>query len=82
MGARIRSLRLERGLSQAQVAEGMLSASYVSLVESGRRQPASSALNHIAERLGVDTGFLRDGIDAEVRRRARLASPDAHRAHR
>ena len=51
----------------------MLSASYVSLVESGRRQPASSALNHIAERLGVDTGFLRDGIDAEVRRRARLA---------
>ena len=73
VGARIRSLRLERGLSQAQVAEGMLSASYVSLVESGRRQPASSALGHIAERLGVDTGFLRDGIDAEVRHRARLA---------
>jgi tetratricopeptide (TPR) repeat protein len=72
VGARIRALRLERGLSQAQVAEGMLSASYVSLVESGRRQPASSALGHIAERLGVDTGFLRDGIDAEMRRRARL----------
>jgi tetratricopeptide (TPR) repeat protein len=72
VGARIRALRVERGLSQAQVAEGMLSASYVSLVESGRRQPASSALGHIAERLGVDTGFLRDGIDAEVRRRARL----------
>jgi transcriptional regulator with XRE-family HTH domain/lipopolysaccharide biosynthesis regulator YciM len=73
VGARIRALRLERGLSQAQVAEGMLSASYVSLVESGRRQPASSALGHIAERLGVDTGFLRDGIDAEARRRDRLA---------
>jgi tetratricopeptide (TPR) repeat protein len=73
VGARIRALRRERGLSQAQVAEGMLSASYVSLVESGRRQPASSALGHIAERLGVDAGFLRDGIDAEVRRRARLA---------
>jgi transcriptional regulator with XRE-family HTH domain len=73
VGARIRSLRIERGLSQAQVAEGMLSASYVSLVESGRRQPASSALGHIAERLGVDTGFLRDGIDADVRHRARLA---------
>ena len=73
IGARIRSLRLERGLSQAQVAEGMLSASYVSLVESGRRQPAMSALTHIADRLGVDTGYLRDGIDAEVRRRDRLA---------
>jgi transcriptional regulator with XRE-family HTH domain len=73
VGARIRALRLEQGLSQADVAAGMLSASYVSLVESGRRQPASAALNHIAERLGVDSGFLRDGIDAEVRRRARLA---------
>jgi tetratricopeptide (TPR) repeat protein len=73
VGARIRSLRLDRGLSQADVAGGMLSASYVSLVESGRRQPASAALQHIADRLGVDAGFLRDGVDAEVRRRARLA---------
>jgi transcriptional regulator with XRE-family HTH domain len=59
----------------------MLSASAVSRVESGRRQPASSALNHIAERLGVDTGFLRDGIDAEVRRRARLARAGAAKLH-
>ena len=73
MGGRIRSRRLELGLSQAEVAEGMLSASYVSLVESGRRQPATPALQHIAERLAVDIGFLRDGVDAEVRRRARLA---------
>jgi tetratricopeptide (TPR) repeat protein len=73
LGARIRTLRLERGMSQADVAAGMLSASYVSLVESGRRQPASSALGHIAEQLGVDPGFLRDGIDAHVRHRARLA---------
>ncbi|HJU97097.1 MAG TPA: helix-turn-helix transcriptional regulator [Jiangellaceae bacterium] len=73
VGTRIRSLRLERGLSQADVAGGTLSASYVSLVESGRRQPASAALQHIADRLGVDAGFLRDGVDAEVRRRARLA---------
>jgi tetratricopeptide (TPR) repeat protein len=73
VGVRIRSLRLERGLSQADVAGGMLSASYLSLVESGRRQPASAALQHIADRLGVDAGFLRDGVDAEVRRRARLA---------
>src|SRR5829696_7996180 len=73
VGTRIRALRLEKGMSQADVAEGMLSASYVSLVESGRRQPAIAALTHIADRLGVDTGFLRDGIDAEARRRARLA---------
>jgi tetratricopeptide (TPR) repeat protein len=51
----------------------MLSPSYLSLVESGRRQPAQAALEHIAERLRVDPGYLLDGIDAEVRRRARLA---------
>lgn len=61
------------GLSQAEIAEGMLSPSYVSLVESGRRQPAASALAHIAERLKVDVEYLRDGVDASVRTRARLA---------
>lgn len=73
VGQRIRDRRLELGLSQAEIAEGMLSPSYVSLVESGRRQPAASALAHIAERLRVDVEYLRDGVDASVRTRARLA---------
>ncbi|HEX6336621.1 MAG TPA: helix-turn-helix domain-containing protein [Jiangellaceae bacterium] len=73
VGRRIHARRLELGLTQAEVAAGMLSPSYLSLVESGRRQPAPAALAHIAERLGVDPGYLLDGIDAEVRRRARLA---------
>lgn len=73
IGRRIQARRLELGLTQAEVAAGMLSPSYLSLVESGRRQPAPGALEHIAERLGVDADYLRDGIDAEVRRRARLA---------
>ncbi|PSL08363.1 transcriptional regulator with XRE-family HTH domain [Haloactinopolyspora alba] len=73
VGQRIRSRRLELGLSQAEIAEGMLSPSYVSLVESGRRQPAASALAHIAERLRIDVEYLRDGVDASVRTRARLA---------
>lgn len=73
VGQRIRARRQELGLSQADIAEGMLSPSYVSLVESGRRQPAAGALAHIAERLGVDVEFLRDGVDASVRAKARLA---------
>src|SRR5919106_1335481 len=73
VGRRTHARRLELGLTQAEVAAGMLSPSYLSLVESGRRQPAPAALAHIAERLGVDPGYLLDGIDAEVRRRARLA---------
>lgn len=91
IGRRIQLRRLELGLTQAEVAAGMLSPSYLSLVESGRRQPAESALEHIAQQLGVDAGYLRDGIDAEARRRARLGLgqaeialhrgefPDAHK---
>ncbi|HEX6194686.1 MAG TPA: helix-turn-helix transcriptional regulator [Jiangellaceae bacterium] len=91
IGRRIQIRRLKLGLTQAEVAAGMLSPSYLSLVESGRRQPAESALEHIANQLGVDAGYLRDGIDAEARRRARLglgqaevalqrgAYPDAHK---
>ncbi|WP_083460072.1 tetratricopeptide repeat protein [Jiangella muralis] len=82
VGQRIRSRRLELGLSQAEIAEGMLSPSYVSLVESGRRQPASSALSHIAERLRIDVEYLRDGVDASVRTKARLALGRAEMALR
>lgn len=82
VGQRIRSRRLELGLSQAEIAEGMLSPSYVSLVESGRRQPAASALAHIAERLRIDVEYLRDGVDASVRTRARLALGRAEMALR
>lgn len=60
----------------------MLSPSYVSLVESGRRQPAASALAHIAERLRIDVEYLRDGVDASVRTRARLALGRAEKALR
>lgn len=82
VGQRIRSRRLELGLSQAEIAEGMLSPSYVSLVESGRRQPAASALSHIAERLRIDVEYLRDGVDASVRTKARLALGRAEMALR
>ena len=82
VGNRIRTRRLELGLSQADIAEGMLSPSYVSLVESGRRQPAASALAHIAERLKIDVEYLRDGVDASVRTQARLALARAEMALR
>lgn len=82
VGHRIRTRRLELGLSQADIAEGMLSPSYVSLVESGRRQPAASALAHIAERLHIDVEYLRDGVDASVRTQARLALARAEMALR
>lgn len=52
LGARIRRLRQERGLTQAQLAGERFSESYVSLIESGKRSPTAEALVHLAETLG------------------------------
>lgn len=64
LGRRIKKLRLERGLSQAQLAEPELSSAYISLIESGDRQPSDRALAFIAERLGLTLDELASGSPA------------------
>jgi len=83
LGARLRRLREEAGLSQAGLGSGHLSTSYVSLIESGRRVPSARALEHLAERLGTTVAHLRDGIAtdqvSQVRLEVDLAQLDAVR---
>jgi tetratricopeptide (TPR) repeat protein len=55
------------GLSQVQLAGEQLSASYVSLMEAGRRQPTDRVLQLLADRLGVTVEMLRDGVDPRAR---------------
>lgn len=62
LGSRIRSLRLERGLSQAELAGTTLSESYVSLIESGKRQPSRKAVAAIADRLGCSVDGLKQHV--------------------
>ncbi|MGW5049824.1 helix-turn-helix domain-containing protein [Actinokineospora sp. NPDC004072] len=52
-GVRLRALRLERGLSQAALAKGVMSTGYLSRLESGARPPTERMVAHLAERLGV-----------------------------
>src|SRR4051794_28475163 len=73
VGQRIRELRTRRGLSQEQLAGPGVSASYISLIESGHRQPSRSALDSIAAALGTTTEFLEHGEAAASRRRAELS---------
>ena len=61
IGARVRRLRLSRGLTQAQVAGPTLTGSHVSLVESGRRRPSPEAVAALASRLGTTPAYLIDG---------------------
>ncbi|NLT53403.1 MAG: helix-turn-helix domain-containing protein [Actinomycetales bacterium] len=59
-GDRLRELRLARGLSQAQLAGEDLSPSYVSLLESGKRQPSPEVTRLLADRLSCDAVELED----------------------
>lgn len=52
-GMRLRALRLERGLSQAALAEGGLSTGYLSRLESGARPPTDRVVEHLMMKLGV-----------------------------
>ena len=63
LGKRIRKLRIERGLSQEEVATPAFTAAYMSHVEHGKRRPSHEALSHIAERLGVSPEQLLSGRD-------------------
>jgi transcriptional regulator with XRE-family HTH domain len=65
LGQRLRVLRNERGLSQADLAGELVSASYVSLIESGKRLPEREVLEGLAHRLGVSTLYLESGVAPE-----------------
>ncbi len=67
LGARIRRLRKERGLSQRVLAGDDLSPSYVSLLESGQRNPTDDVLRILADRLQT--------TPAELTGNSELATP-------
>lgn len=71
VGQLIRRYRQRAGMSQSDLAGEDFSASYVSLIESGKRQPSDQALAAFAGRLGCSTEDLRthqvdDGTPAEL----------------
>jgi len=72
LGQRLRTLRIERGLSQADLAGDLVSPSYVSLIESGRRSPEREVLDGLARRLGCSALFLETGVAPEEINEQRL----------
>lgn len=52
-GQRLKKARRSAGLSQAELGAGRYSGSYISHLESGRRDPTPHVLQFVAERLGV-----------------------------
>ncbi|GAA4582647.1 hypothetical protein GCM10023194_18000 [Planotetraspora phitsanulokensis] len=65
VGQRIKAIRRQRGLSQAQLAHPELSDSYVSLIESGKRTPTPAVLELLAQKLDCSLTYLINGVTAE-----------------
>lgn len=61
LGKRLRALRIERGLSQADLAGDLVSPSYVSLIESDRRSPERNVLDGLARKLECSALYLESG---------------------
>ncbi|MFC4768406.1 helix-turn-helix domain-containing protein [Effusibacillus consociatus] len=53
IGHKIRELRIKRGLTQSDLADGIVTPSMISLIESERANPSEKVLRAIADRLGV-----------------------------
>src|SRR4051794_41750071 len=75
IGERLKRLRLERGLSQRELAAPGVSYAYISRIEAGTRQPSVKALRRLAAKLGVTADYLETGsdLDEETARELRLS---------
>lgn len=67
LGKRIRTLRVERGLSQEGFADRVvISRAYISFIEQGTRTASLEVLVHIAEILDVSLSELFLDVDRET----------------
>lgn len=67
-GERLRRLRQQRGLKQADLTDGGLSASYISRIESGNRAVTAHIAQVLADRLGVDVGVFQSNREISLTR--------------
>jgi tetratricopeptide (TPR) repeat protein len=69
LGERLRQLRVAAGLTQSELAGDRFSKEYVSQIERGKTRPTAGTIEWLADRLGVDAGFLASGVATDDRAR-------------
>ena len=69
LGERLRQLRVAAGLTQSELAGERFSKEYVSQIERGKTRPTRETIEWVAARLGVDPGFLANGVATDERGR-------------
>src|SRR5215210_4099555 len=70
LGDRVRQLRINRGLTQTDLAGDRFSKEYLSQIERGKTRPTPETIEWLASRLGVDRSFLETGVSSSDRDRA------------
>src|SRR5436309_6992245 len=63
VGARLKRLRLQLGLSQRDLSSPGVSYAYISRIEAGARTPSVKALRKLSQKLGVSVEYLETGRD-------------------
>jgi transcriptional regulator with XRE-family HTH domain len=77
VGERIRTRRLELGLSQRELSAPGVSYAYISRIEAGFRRPSVKALRKLAPKLGVSVYWLETGREDPAEQLARMVR-DGH----
>jgi tetratricopeptide (TPR) repeat protein len=80
LGARVRELRVARGMTQTELASDRFTKEYMSQIERGKTRPTERTLEWLADRLGVDRSFLETGISGGERLRSEAAIAQAEAA--
>lgn len=62
-GERLRKRRRERGISQTEASTGIVTASFLSLIESGKRTPSPKVAAALAARVGIAVDVAEAGPD-------------------
>jgi tetratricopeptide (TPR) repeat protein len=81
LGERLRQLRVAAGLTQSELAGERFSKEYVSQIERGKTRPTTETVEWLAARLGVDPGFLANGVATDERGRLEGALARAEALH-
>lgn len=76
VGEKIRSLRLSKLMTQAELAGGQITRNMLSAIEHGSALPSLSTALYLAERLGVPVGYLlsEESEEFSYRRMANIAN--------
>src|SRR5207248_1519343 len=61
IAVRLRRLRLDRGMSQRELAGPGVSYAYISRIEAGQRRPSVKAIRTLARKLGISAQYLETG---------------------